>query len=281
MKATIKLSTPLFDGVKSNFGPLSNSTVKSWIKTGRISVNGQVKTDPRLLLQPNDSLQLLQKKKLLYPGVEILYEDKQCIVVTKPYGLLSVDSLDPEEISLHAILKEYLYPNKVYPVQRLDEGTSGVMVYAIDTDFKEKLKEQFHDHTITRQYHAIVMGTLDQKKGRWKNFLREDKKYFVHICDRPGEEAITDYEILKEKNGLSFVNFTLHTGRKNQIRVQAAHHGIPILGDLKYGPSDQPNYFRLSLHAHTLEFFHPVLEKKLHFHVKTPFSLDTLYLPPK
>ena len=279
MKITITQSCSLFDGVKSFPGPLSNNTCKSWIKNGRITVNGVPRKDPRFVLSVGDTVLLENKKRMLHPGVEILFEDDDCIVVTKPYGLLAVDSLDPEELSLHAIIKEYVYPEKVYPVQRLDEGTSGVMVFALNPEFKEALKVQFAAHTIQREYQAIVMGTLENKRGRWTNFLKEDKKYFVHIVHRPGEEAITDYEILKEKNGLSFVNFKLHTGRKNQIRVQAAHHGIPILGDLKYGPEGQPNYYRLALHAHTLGFYHTKLQKQLTFHVKTPFSLDTLYLP--
>jgi 23S rRNA pseudouridine1911/1915/1917 synthase len=279
MKITITHSCSLFEGVKSFPGPLSNNTCKSWIKNGRITVNGVAKKDPRFILKAGDLVNLENKKKLLHPGVEILYEDDDCIVLTKPYGLLAVDSLDKEELSLHAIIKEYVFPEKVYPVQRLDEGTSGVMVFALNAEFKEALKAQFAKHTIQREYQAIVMGTLDAKKGRFRNFLKEDKKYFVHIVNRDGEEAITDYEILKEKNGLSFVNFKLHTGRKNQIRVQSAHYGIPILGDLKYGPIEQPNYYRLALHAHTLGFYHTKLEKQMTFHVKTPFSIETLYLP--
>lgn len=277
MRTTIKLQCTLFDGVKLLQTDLSNTTCKSWIKTGRIAVNGVSQTDPRFLLKENDVVALSTKKMQLYPGVEVLYEDENCVVVTKPSGLLAVDSLDPAEISLHAILKANLKPSRVYPVQRLDEGTSGVMIFALNRHFKDALKEQFEKHTIVREYQAIVSGTLEKKSGRWKNFLKEDKQYFVHVVDRPGEEAITDYQILKEKNGFSFVNFKLHTGRKNQIRVQAAHNGIPILGDTKYGKDPSLSHKRLALHAHTLGFYHPFLQKQLSFTVPTPFSLDSIY----
>jgi 23S rRNA pseudouridine1911/1915/1917 synthase len=273
MKTIIKQPCTLFDGVKTLGENLSHTTCKSWIKTGRITVNGMSQNDQRFGLYPNDVVALESKKMQLYPGVEILYHDKDCVVLTKPQGLLAVDSLDPSEISLHAILKAYFKPYRVYPVQRLDEGTSGVMIYALNREFKDALKEQFEKHTITREYQAIVVGTLEKKSGRWKSFLKEDKQYFVHVVDKNGEEAITDYRVLKEKNGYSLVNFKLFTGRKNQIRVQAAHHQVPILGDTKYGGPDLV-YKRLALHAHTLGFYHPYLKKQLSFTIPTPFTLD-------
>ncbi len=275
MKITIKKACSLFEGVKTFPAQLSNTTCKSWIQTGRIEVNGIRQRDMRFKLNPNDIISLHAKRAQLYPGVEVLYEDNDCLVVTKPSGLLAVDSLDPSELSLHAILKSYAKPNRVFPVQRLDEGTSGVMVYALNHPFKEALKQQFEKHTIIREYHAIVLGSLPEKKGRWKDLLKEDKQYFVHVVPSKGDEAITDYQIISEKNGRAFVNFKLHTGRKNQIRVQAAHHGIPILGDTKYGPLGSPSHYRLCLHAHTLGFFHPYLKKQLTFTLKTPFSLES------
>ena len=275
MKTEIKKSCTLYEGVKSLQDDLSNNTCKNWIKTGRISVNGITKRDPRLILKAGDFISLGSKKLQLYPGVEILYQDDDCIVVTKPSGLLAVDSLDPTELSLHALLKANLKPSRVYPVQRLDEGTSGVMIFALNRAFKDSLKEQFEKHTITREYYALVTGILKKPSGRWKNLLREDKQYFVHVVDSNGEEAITDYELLAEKNGVSLINFKLHTGRKNQIRVQSAFNNLPIVGDIKYGKEQALPAKRLMLHAHTLGFYHPYLKKNLSFNVPAPFSLDS------
>jgi RluA family pseudouridine synthase len=277
MKKVIEQPCTLFDGVKSFPSNLSNTTCKSWIKSGRIQVNGISQTDPRFLLKSKDTICLVSKKMQLYPGVEILYEDQDCVVVTKPPGLLAVDSLDPDELSLHAILKAHFKPSRVYPVQRLDEGTSGVMIYALNREFKDAIKEQFEKHTINREYHAIVVGQIEKKSGRWTNLLKEGKQYFVHVVDKGGDEAITDYTVIEEKNGFMFMNFKLHTGRKNQIRVQAAHNGIPILGDTKYGKDPSLAHKRLNLHAHTLGFYHPFLKKQLEFTVPTPFSLDSIY----
>jgi tRNA pseudouridine32 synthase/23S rRNA pseudouridine746 synthase/23S rRNA pseudouridine1911/1915/1917 synthase len=275
MKTTISSNCSLFEAVKHFPCTTSNTTLRSWIKEGRVYVNGMARKDERFQVKPGDELVLDKKKLFLYPGVEILYEDGDCIVVTKPANLLSVDSLDPDEISLHQILKGYAKPNRVYPVQRLDESTSGVMVYALNFAFKELLKEQFERHSIIREYHAIVIGKMPEKKGRWTNLLKEDKQYFVHVRDDFGEEAITDYEVLEENSKFSFVNFKLFTGRKNQIRVQSAHHGFPLLGDTKYGKDSGFSFDRLALHAHTLGFYHPTLKKEMKFELKTPFTLKS------
>ncbi len=275
MKITIKKNCSLLEGVRSLQPVLSNSTCKNWIKMGRIEVNGFQKKDLRFELRSGDILALTAKKTQLYPGVEILYEDPDCVIVTKPAGLLAVDSLDPEELSLHQILKAYAKPDLVYPVQRLDEGTSGVMIYALNRSFKDALKEQFEKHTIIREYHALVHGVPNPKKGTWKNRLKETKQYFVHVVDSGGDQAITHYNLIDSQGPYSFINFRLETGRKNQIRVQSSHFGYPIVGDTKYG-IETDSFYRLALHAHTLGFYHPKLQKNLSFHVKTPFSLSHL-----
>src|SRR6185312_409424 len=106
-----------------------------------------------------------------------LYEDAHIAVVIKPEGLLSV-ATDFDNQCAHAILKRHSN-GMVYPVQRLDRDTSGVMVFAYTQSARKGLQAQFKAHTVERAYMAIVEGILSEKKGSWKSYLVEDADYFM------------------------------------------------------------------------------------------------------
>ncbi len=204
-----------------------------------------------------------QKPKKIRDGIPIYFEDRDLIVVEKPVGLLSVASLMTDD-SLHTIIKRWR--RKVWPVQRLDRETSGVMVFALNERAKEGLKGQFMDHSIGREYCGIVCGELTGS-GTWQSKLKEDKNYFVR-SHPDGELAITHYEALSSlPKKTTLVKFVLETGKKNQIRVHASEAGFPLLGDTKYGSS---SWKRLALHAHKLSFIHPATKKELSFTSSPP-----------
>ena len=111
--------------------------------------------------------------------------------------------------------------------------------------------------------------------GTWDCYLIEDKNYKVHVVENPkrGERAITHYRPLRTKKTYSVLECTLDTGKKNQIRVQAASNDHPIVGDDKYGAST--NFMkRLGLHALTLAFSHPITQKKMTFSAKLPKEFE-------
>ncbi len=179
--------------------------------------------------------------------------------------------MNDKEISAHQILKERV-DSRVYPVHRLDQDTSGVMLFTYTEKARDLLKDQFFHHTIQREYIGMVHGMLSSLKGKWEHALYETKNYQTKVSPTgEGKQAITHYEVLKNHKVNTSVRFTLQTGRKNQIRVQCAHEGFPIVGDKKYGKQGDLSK-RLYLHAEKLAFIHPSSGQKLCFFSKCPWK---------
>ncbi|NGX51403.1 MAG: Ribosomal large subunit pseudouridine synthase D [Chlamydiae bacterium] len=244
------------------FPDSSKATLKKWIKHGRILVDGKVVRDLRATLREGAILALKKKKNFLELEIEVLYEDSDLIVLSKPEGVLSVATAYDGVNTVHGVLKNHY--REVYPVHRIDRETSGVMVFALSKEGREGLKELFFHHTIFREYRAIIKGQISGE-GTWTSRLKEDANYFVKPHP-DGDLSITHYKVL---NARGLVKFTLETGRKNQIRAQALEAGFPILGDQKYGGSTNR---RLFLHAYRLEFVHPVSGKQMAFKAPIPFA---------
>ena len=256
----------------------SKSTLKKWIKAKRVHVNGEMIEDQQALISENAEVSLGAKKEFCHYDLQILYEDQDVVVIYKPTGLLSVATDNEVFRTAHDYLKRRSPNRRVFPVHRLDKDTSGVMVFAYTQDAKTHLKDQFEKHTIHREYRAIVSGHFEEKSGKWESFLVEDSNFRMHESKQQegAKLAITFYEVLQETRRLSLVKFILKTGKKNQIRVQAAQRGHPVLGDSKYGPEND-TFPRLALHAMVLEFVHPKKNKKLSFSYPIPKELAKLF----
>lgn len=247
------------------FPDSSKSTIKKWIKGGRIQVDGKKILEPHAFISTEALICLTDKQTFLDLDIEVLYEDRDLIVINKPEGVLSVATAFETKETVHGVLKEKFH--SVFPVHRLDRETSGVMVMALTNDAREKLKEQFHTHSIHREYRAIVRGKLEGS-GTWKCRLLEDANYFVRPHPK-GDLAITHYTVLNNRGKTTALQFILETGKKNQIRAQALAAGYPILGDQKYGDTSSS---RLHLHAYALHFIHPTTQKKMSFTSPVPFE---------
>lgn len=249
----------------------SKTTLRSWIEEGRVSVNDQVVKKNNYEVPEGAEISLGRKKEHKEQGVTILFEDDSIIVVNKPSGLLSVAEDVEVNNSMHRILKERVRPKRVYVVHRLDQGTSGVMIFAKSTKALDGLKEQLKGHNIEREYCALVEGKIEPDQGTWESFLYEDKSHFVKETLDPtvGQRACSHYKVMKKNNQYSLLTVTLETGRKNQIRVQARGAGHPIAGDKKYGAKSDP-FDRLCLHAKVLGFIHPITQKPMRFEVPMP-----------
>jgi len=266
MKKTIETECTVLEALKALSPDSSTTSLRSWVEQGRVSLDGVRVTSARTTLVPGQNL--LVGPKLLFTEKElvVLYEDSEITVIDKPAKLLTVATDFETGRTAHAILKRR---NKgpVFPVHRLDRDTSGVMVFARSNKARHFLKELFADHTIQRQYYALLEGRLKEPKGSWKSTLVQDANYFVRSGredDDRGKPAITHFEQLSCKNDYSLVRFELETGRKNQIRVHASEAGHPIAGDKKYGAKTN-RFSRLCLHAHILGFTHPVSNKLMRF----------------
>ncbi|MES2199456.1 MAG: RluA family pseudouridine synthase [Chlamydiota bacterium] len=276
MAWTVEKEETLLEALKTVAPDSSKTTLRSWLSEGRILVDGVVVKDPRVIVKPSMSMDLAKKRQYLFVGVEILYQDEHIIVVYKPAGMLSVatdtDLLD----NLHEHLKRHFKKRTVYPVHRLDREASGVIVFAFTEEAQENLKSQFEQHSILREYLAIVQGELTPRKGTWQSYLLEDGIYYVRSVTDParGRIATTHYEVVRQKDGYSALKVTLETGRKNQIRVHTSEAGFSILGDKKYR-SGYDFEGRIALQACKLGIQHPIFLKPLVF-IREP---DPEFLP--
>lgn len=218
---------------------------KTLLKNGSVLVNDKIITRYDYMLKVNDEVTINKYNKS--KDIKIIYEDKEIIVVDKPYNLLTISN--GREISLYNLVSEYVKKNnknnKIFIVHRLDKDTSGLIVFAKNIKAKNYLQNNWNK--VERRYLALVNG-ITKDCDILKNYLQENKNHFVYVSNT-GALAITEYKKIKEINKNSLLDINIKTGKKNQIRVQLSHIGHPILGDKKYGNSD---YKRLCLHAYKL-----------------------------
>jgi tRNA pseudouridine32 synthase/23S rRNA pseudouridine746 synthase/23S rRNA pseudouridine1911/1915/1917 synthase len=270
MKITVQNDAPLLDILALLAPESSKNTHRSWVKEGRILIDSSPAQQTGTLVLKGQIVELTQRKRTIKPGIHVLYEDRDLVIVNKPAGLLSVATAFEKETTLHELLKAHYRSRKVCVVHRLDQETSGVMVFALNQPACERLKDIFEAHAIKRAYTAIVEGELPGS-GTWESFQYEDKRYRVHETEdrNRGKLAITHYRSDAVSRRYSWLTLHLETGRKNQIRVHCASAGHPVVGDKKYGAKSNP-VKRLCLHAHLLAFQHPFSRKHLDFHVPEP-----------
>ena len=214
-------------------------------------------------------------KKYRPKGFDILYEDRDLILGNKAAGYLTVAALWEKENTIHGILNSYIRKGNsrsqksVYVVHRLDQATSGVLMFAKTPEVQEFMKDNWK--TTHKTYYAIVRGHLAKKNDTISSYLVEDEDYVVSSTTdtERGKLAMTEYSVMKEDKQVSLLKINLLTGKKNQIRVHMAELGHPIVGDAKYGKekSARPN---LLLHSHSIEFTHPFSKKRVVVQAEVP-----------
>ena len=242
--------------------------------------------------------------------IEILHEDDDIVVVNKPAGLLSIpDHWDKEKSHLRGVLESYLFKKnekskknntgEIFVIHRLDKDTSGIMIFAKNSESHKNLSLQFEQRMITKKYLAIVCGhpipaegVIDERIG--KKLKKGGKKF---IDPKKGSSSQTDYKMLKKYRNYSLIEAIPHTGRMHQIRVHLAHIGCPLAVDTVYSDPEKsgieicdvkrrikrnndvkPKYIinRLTLHAAQIDFLHPVNSEKLSFSVLPPKDFSSL-----
>lgn len=181
----------------------------------------------------------------------------------------------------YSIIREYIKTkdprNKLFIVHRLDQHTSGLMVFAKSIEAKEALQHNWNNMVLRRQYVCVVEGKVLQPQGEVRGLLAENSQHIVYVTDDPkvGKPALTRYSVVKSANGYTLLEVELETGRKNQIRVHMKELGHPIVGDRKYGAKTSP-INRLALHAMTLRFVHPITKKLMDFSTPVPNSFQSM-----
>ncbi len=264
------------DALRQLYPESSRRTLQNWLKNGRFTVDGVSLEMENVLLEAGQTVrskETFQKGKV--PGVPILFEDRYLIVINKPVGLLSVP-LDDGRLKRNALelLKRHLDTDQIYAVHRIDQETSGVLLFARGKQSEERFDEMFEKHDLQREYFAIVEGRLKDDAGTWQRNLIELPSYRV-IESEDGKNAVTHYTVMRRSAKYSYLKLQLETGRKHQIRVHCQMAGHPIVGDTRYGSVEDP-LKRLGLHALTLSFRHPFTNKNVSFSSPLPRVFSAL-----
>ena len=218
----------------------------------------------------------------------ILYEDSAVVVVNKPAGLLAVPLQQRSDApSAQAYVERHLRPGtrrRPLVVHRIDRDTSGIVVFAKSARAQEQLKDQFERREPERVYWAVVHGRPEPPAGDWCDRLTWDADRLLqtraHPRDPKGKEAVSHYRVLETFSGAALVEIRLETGKRNQIRIQAALRGHTLFGERLYvsrghGPVSAP-FGRQALHAYRLAFRHPVDGRQLAFEAPLPDDLLAL-----
>ena len=209
--------------------------------------------------------------------LDIIYEDKELLVINKPDHKLTIANNKTKYNTLYHEAREYVKKqnpkNKIFIVHRLDEQTSGVVLFAKNEKIKHLLQDNWNSYK--REYIAIVEGHLIKKKDTLKLYLKESKTLEVYVAKNKKDSklAITSYEVIKQNKDTSVLNINIQTGRKNQIRVSLAYIGNPIIGDKKYHAKTNP-IKRLGLHANRVVITNPITKKEMEFIAKIPKEFD-------
>lgn len=268
----------LLEFLLASMSDRKRTTVKDFLKYNQVMVNGTVTRQFDLELKAGDTVLVNTTREfqmLRNPRLSIVYEDDDIIVVNKGYGLLSVGTDKIKTGTAYSILRDYLKRidprNKLFIIHRLDQHTSGLMMFAKNVKAKEAMQHNWNNMVLERRYVAVVEGKLEPSEGEVRSYLAENSAHEVYSTDNPeeGQPALTLYRSLRCANGYTLVELQLETGRKNQIRVHMKDLGHPIAGDRKYGAKTSPIH-RLALHAMTLRFAHPVTRADMNFSTPLP-----------
>ncbi len=291
----------------------SRNKIQQAIETGRVLINGK-RVQANHKIRPGEEIVLYSEKEVhseeIIPEdipLNIVYEDEEVMVVHKPAGLVvhpasgNYTGTLVNGVAYYLQRKNNAINEDTLPrfglVHRIDKNTSGLMVLAKNGRALAHLARQFFDHTVHRQYVALVWGepsdeagTIHAHVGRHKRF----RKVFDAYPDGDyGKEAITHYKVLERLGYVSLVQCELETGRTHQIRVHMQHIGHPLFNDETYGGSRivkgtvftrykqfVENAFALcprhALHAKTIGFTHPRTGEQMRFDSELPDDMQQL-----
>ena len=286
---------------------VSRTYLQRLIRDGDVTVNGKVGKQPSYVLRDGDRVSLtlppprpldtLQPEKI---ALDILHEDRALIVLNKPAGMLVHPANGVNVGTLVNALLAHCPTDlsgiggveRPGIVHRLDKDTSGVLVVAKTDVVHRGLSVQFEQHSITRQYVAIVCGTPAKATGTIDARIarsRRDRRRMTTV-ETGGRHAVTHYEVLETYSKFAFVQLTLETGRLHQIRVHLQHIGHPVAGDAVYRGEQRAlndadtaalkhalaRLKRQALHARVLGFEHPATGENLTFSAPIPKDMQSL-----
>jgi 23S rRNA pseudouridine1911/1915/1917 synthase len=279
--------------LREQFPAVSRGAIQRLIEEGHITVNGEkVKAThaPRAgeridVYWPEARPAQAQPEDI---PLDVLYEDKDLLVINKPAGMVVHPAAGNEE---HTLVNALLHHCRgklsgiggvARPgiVHRLDKDTSGCLVVAKNDAAHIALSTQFAERTLDKLYVAIVCGNLPHKSGEIRAAVARHPSHRkrMAVTEDAGRDAWTSYRVLQQLNNATFVEATLHTGRTHQIRVHFQHIGFPVAGDETYSARQNRKLIdltgitppRLMLHAQQIEFVHPRTHRRRKFEAPLP-----------
>lgn len=260
--------------------PMNRTRVKQILRSGRVMVNGTSVTRHDHPLRVGDQVGIWPEAAA-HPtaenhGLTIAFEDDSLVVIDKQAGLLTVATDSEKTDTAFARLRALLASRgsgRPYVVHRLDRETSGLLIFALRPDIRDRLQASWG--SVTKTYLAVVEGIPKVRSGFVENFLTEGRDLRVRACNRASagaKLAVTRYRVVGAGGGFSLVEVVLETGRKHQIRVHMSGLGCPIIGDDAYESLTNPAG-RLGLHAWRLSFEHPVSGRPVVIESPLPLAL--------
>ena len=221
-------------------------------------------------------------KAEVIPGdwpLPILWEDGHLLVVDKPAGMTAhASNFLPGTPTVAGALAFQRGTDFIFhSVSRLDKGTTGLMVVAKSGYVHDLLRRSHHTERFTREYRAVCMGVPQPKSGTIDAPIgRDESSVIARMVCPDGQEAVSHYEVLSEKNGMAFVKLIPQTGRTHQLRVHMASIGHPLAGDWLYGREDVELISRPALHSYRLVMTHPVTGQRLDLTAPIPEDMKKL-----
>lgn len=260
--------------VTARFPALSRSSAGKIIERGGVKVNGQVQTKAGYRLRPGDDVAIdYDESHATVPHMDlpVIYEDDDCVVISKPVGVLSHSkgAFNPEATVatwLASRVKD-MEGDRAGIVHRLDRATSGVMICAKNPAALAWLQKQFSQRRTKKSYVAVVGGMMDEPQAIIDMPIERNPKHpQTFRVGAGGKPAQTAYQVVDTGRTRSLLELRPVTGRTHQLRVHLAQVGHPIIGDVLYGG---PEAERLFLHAHKLEITLPDRSRRT-FEVPVP-----------
>ena len=256
-----------------------------------ILVNGQ-HARTTLLLHAGDILRVetgdhRPPKTEVIPGdwpLPVVWEDGHLLVVNKPAGMTAhASNFLPDTPTVAGALAWSRGTDFVFhSVNRLDKGTTGLMVVAKSGYVHDLLRRSLHTSRFLREYRAVCIGCPEPELGTIDAPIGRDESSAIARIIRPdGQSAVSHYEVLSSQNGLSLVKLLPETGRTHQLRVHMASIGCPLAGDWLYGTEDPALIARPALHSYALTLTHPVTGEILRLTAPLPEDMARLVPEPE
>lgn len=275
--------TELLTFLLSKYPNLSRNGVKSLLSNHQVAVDGAPVSQFNFKLVKDDVVivskcRIAKKQRKNLP---IIFENNEFIVINKPAGLLSVASDNEKGRTAYRMVTDYVQQidkhNRIYIVHRLDEDTSGVLMFAKNVEIRDALQKNWQDIVKSRGYYAIVEGKMEKNSDTLINYLKQNSLNLMYVSPstKDAKKCVTHYKLIKSNKDYSLLDVNIDSGRKNQIRVQLGHIGHHVIGDDKYGEPANP-IKRLGLHAYELIFVHPITQKTYKFTAPMPKEFEEL-----